>query len=68
MALTIFAVDNQLANRVPLIERLVPQGYLIAPTVNRQAALEEFARNQPGLVLLDIVMPKLDGKEVCRRL
>ena len=33
-----------------------------------QAGLEEFVRNQPDLVLLDIMMPRVDGVEVCRQL
>jgi DNA-binding response OmpR family regulator len=47
---------------------LEPQGYKIVTAVDGQAALEEFARNQPDLVLLDIMMPRVDGVEVCRRL
>ncbi len=33
-----------------------------------EAALESVERNQPALVVLDVMLPKLDGFEVCRRL
>jgi putative two-component system response regulator len=68
MARTILVVDDEPANRELMIELLEPQGYRIVTAVDGQAALEEFARHQPDLVLLDIMMPKVDGVEVCRRL
>src|SRR5205814_4037075 len=68
MATTILVVDDELANRELMIELLQPEGYKIVTAVDGQAALEEFRRNQPDLVLLDIMMPRVDGVEVCRRL
>jgi len=68
MAVTVLVVDDEPANRELLIELLEPQGYKTATADDGQAALEEFARNQPDLVLLDIMMPRVDGVEVCRRL
>jgi putative two-component system response regulator len=68
MAKTILVVDDELANRELMIELLQPQGYKVVTAVDGQAALEEFARNQPDLVLLDIMMPRPDGVEVCRQL
>jgi putative two-component system response regulator len=68
MATTILVVDDEPANRELMIELLQPQGYKIVTAVDGQTALEEFARNQPDLVLLDIMMPRVDGVEVCRRL
>jgi len=68
MATTILVADDEPANRELMIELLEPQGYKIATAVDGQEALEEFARDQPDLVLLDIMMPRVDGVEVCRRL
>ena len=65
MATTILVVDDELANQELMIELLQPQGYKILTAADGQAALEEFARNQPDLVLLDIMMPRVDGVEVC---
>ena len=68
MAATILVVDDEPANRELLIELLEPQGYKIVTADDGQAGLEEFASNQPDLVLLDIMMPRVDGVEVCRQL
>ncbi len=68
MATTLLVVDDEAANRELMIELLEPQGYKIVTAVDGQAALEEFERNHPDLVLLDIMMPRVDGVEVCRRL
>ncbi len=68
MAATILVVDDEPANRELMVELLEPQGYKIVTADDGQAALDEFARTQPDLVLLDIMMPRVDGVEVCRRL
>jgi len=68
MANTILVVDDELANRDLLVELLELQGYGTVTAVDGQAALEEFARTKPDLVLLDVMMPRVDGVEVCRRL
>ena len=43
-------------------------GYQPLPAANGLAALDLVAREMPALVVLDILMPELDGTEVCRRL
>ena len=43
-------------------------GYRVTTAADGEQALEEVAKERPDLVLLDIVMPKVDGYEVCRRL
>lgn len=43
------------------------EGYEAIPTTDGQQALTQVERRQPELVLLDIMMPVLDGFEVCRR-
>jgi len=44
------------------------EGFRIQSVGNGQAALESVAREHPALVVLDVMLPKLDGFEVCRRL
>jgi two-component system alkaline phosphatase synthesis response regulator PhoP len=44
------------------------EGFRIQSVQDGQAALEAIAREQPALVVLDVMLPKLDGFEVCRRL
>ena len=44
------------------------EGFRIASANDGEAALDQVARQQPALVVLDVMLPKLDGFEVCRRL
>jgi DNA-binding response OmpR family regulator len=44
------------------------EGFRIQSVNNGEAALENIAREGPALVVLDVMLPKLDGFEVCRRL
>jgi class 3 adenylate cyclase/CheY-like chemotaxis protein len=65
---TILAVDDNPANVRLLDAVLVPRGYTVVGAASGPEALELVARRQPDLVLLDIMMPGIDGYEVCRRL
>jgi len=44
------------------------EGFRIQSVNDGEAALENISREQPALVVLDVMLPKLDGFEVCRRL
>ncbi|MEP7137731.1 MAG: response regulator transcription factor [Chloroflexota bacterium] len=44
------------------------ESFRIQSVNDGEAALEKVAREQPALVVLDVMLPKLDGFEVCRRL
>lgn len=63
----ILVVDDQPANIDVLQMRLESQGYEVATAENGLQALERIAELQPDLVLLDVMMPGIDGLEVCRR-
>jgi len=64
----ILVVDDYPAN-VKLLERnLQAAGYETVAAGDGQEALEKVQAEKPDLILLDIMMPKLDGFEVCRRL
>ena len=64
----ILVVDDYAAN-VKLLERnLQAAGYETVAAYDGEQALAQVAAEKPDLVLLDIMMPKIDGFEVCRRL
>jgi class 3 adenylate cyclase/CheY-like chemotaxis protein len=65
--LILIADDNE-ANLDILVMRLQSQGYAIATAKDGEEALAQAREVKPDLVLLDIMMPKIDGVEVCRRL
>jgi adenylate cyclase len=65
---TILVVDD-LPQNVRLLEAvLAPRGYDVAAAASGTEALERVAAGGVDLVLLDILMPGMDGYEVCRRL
>jgi putative two-component system response regulator len=63
---TILVADDQAANRELLQELLGAHGFKVIAVPDGAAALEELHRAQIDLVLLDIMMPHLNGFEVCK--
>jgi adenylate cyclase len=64
----ILIVDDTPANVHILQARLAANGYDIVTATDGEAALAAVKETQPDLILLDVMMPKMDGFEVCRRL
>jgi DNA-binding response OmpR family regulator len=63
----LIADDNQ-QNRELLEAYLADDGHEILMTVDGQQTLDVVSRELPDLVLLDVMMPKLSGYEVCQRM
>ena len=64
----ILVVDDDALIRQILADQLVEAGYLVSTARDGEEALAKVAAESPDLVLLDVIMPRLDGFEVCRRL
>lgn len=64
----VLVVDDQEPNRRLLEAVLEPRGYRVVSAESGEKALRLLAEDPPDVVLLDIVMPGLDGYEVCRRI
>lgn len=64
----ILVVDDNPANLRLLSEILSEQGHKVRPAPNGQLALMSVQSTLPDLILLDIMMPEMDGYEVCSRL
>ena len=64
----ILVVDDDPGIREVVCFALQKAGYVTAVAADGAQALARFAADRPALVVLDILMPELDGVEVCRRL
>ncbi|MBM7786741.1 adenylate/guanylate cyclase domain-containing protein [Tenggerimyces flavus] len=65
---TVLVVDDQPQNVRLLDAVLSPRGYRVLRADSGTAALDQLETEDVDLVLLDIVMPKMDGYEVCERI
>jgi putative two-component system response regulator len=62
----ILVVDDEELNRKLISAMLKPQGYEVLQAVDGEDCLEKVRRTPPDLILLDIIMPKLNGFEVVK--
>ena len=67
-ASTVLIVDDLTSGRETLGKALEEDGYHLLFAVNGNQALEIAANTQPDLILLDVMMPQMDGYEVCSRI
>jgi two-component system, NtrC family, sensor kinase len=65
---TILVVDDTPTNLQVLFDVLSEQGYRVAIAKNGETALQRVQSSQPNLILLDVMMPGIDGFETCKRL
>jgi len=65
---TLLIVDDEERNIRLLKALLAPQNYNLREAINGEEALQRIAEELPDMVLLDVMMPKINGFEVCRRL
>jgi two-component system cell cycle response regulator len=61
-------VDDILANVRLLEAKLSAEYFDVVTAMNGADALEAIKRTRPDIVLLDVMMPGIDGIEVCRRI
>ncbi|PSB17893.1 two-component system response regulator [filamentous cyanobacterium CCP2] len=64
----ILVVDDHPSSRMTAVALLSVEGYEVMEAENGQAALDCVLDTDPDLILLDVMMPGMDGYEVCRRL
>ena len=64
----ILIVDDNAANIDISRTRLIAHGYTTTTAADGEEALSSAREHRPDLILLDVMMPKLDGIEVTRRL
>jgi diguanylate cyclase (GGDEF)-like protein len=68
MSVRILVVDDNQANLRLVADWLASERYVVSTAVDGLEALAKIEADRPDLVLLDIVMPELNGFETCRRI
>lgn len=68
MAKTILIVEDELTMQRALKNKLEQAGYVIRAAADGAEALADMQQASPDLVLLDLIMPKLDGISVLRQM
>jgi two-component system, sensor histidine kinase len=63
----LIADDDEMA-RILMREALEQQGFVVIEAVDGQDALLRFAETRPAMLIADVMMPKMDGFELCRAL
>ncbi len=67
MSQTILIVDDD-THIIELSQMYIEQeGYVVVSATDGQTALEMIAANEPTLIVLDLMLPEVDGWEVCKR-
>ena len=64
----ILVVDDEPSLQKMLAHALEREGFQVQTVADGEEALEAFKAYEPHLIILDIMLPKLDGTEVCRRI
>ncbi|GAB4385919.1 MAG: hypothetical protein Kow00121_51490 [Elainellaceae cyanobacterium] len=64
----ILLVDDEMALRESLTYTLQREGYTVSTAENGQAAIKQFHKHVPDIILLDLMLPEVDGMEVCWRI
>ena len=67
-AQSILIVDDNVNNLDVLSETLTRAGFQISVAIDGESAIEQVQYHKPELILLDVMMPGIDGFETCRRL
>ena len=62
----VLVVDDMETNRQLIINSLQPSRYIVAEAVDGKGALDMLARQQFDVVVLDVMLPDMDGFEICR--
>lgn len=68
MAKKVLVVDDSPTDLQMLASLLKKQGYDVVTAVDGEDAIDKAVANKPPVVVLDIILPKMNGFQVCRKL
>lgn len=63
---TILLADDDVSMRNLIALRLEVEGYRVVTAADGEEALQKIRQDPPALVIMDLMMPKIDGFEACR--
>ena len=64
----ILVVDDEIDTRLVLKKRLIAEGYCVITASNGNEAMDLAKSERPDIIILDVLMPGMDGGEVARKL
>lgn len=64
----VLLVDDEAALRESLTYTLQKEGYDVTTAADGQTAIKQFHKQVPDIVLLDLMLPEVDGMEICWRI
>ena len=64
----VLIVDDEPALRATLSYFLIAEGYKVTTVADGMTALKLIRKKQPTIVILDLILPKMDGLELCWRI
>jgi len=67
-SMRVLVVDDDFATRLLYHEALEPAGFKVAEAEDGMIAIEQYQNETPDIILLDVVMPRMDGFETCEAL
>jgi two-component system response regulator RegX3 len=62
----ILVVEDEVGFREPLVYQLKKEGYEVCEAADGEEALSQFKAENPDLILLDLMLPKINGNDVCQ--
>jgi len=65
---TILIIDDEITLQKPLTEILIQEGFCVKSAFDGEAGVEMAKKISPDLIILDIIMPKMNGAEVFKRI
>ena len=64
----VLVVEDEQSLREPLVFMLEKEGYEVVEAENGEVAIQKFQAEGADVILLDLMMPKLDGNQVCKQI
>lgn len=68
MAKKVLIIDDEISSLITLKDSLEYEGYEVITAVDGESGIKKTEEEKPDLIVLDIMLPGIDGYEVCRKI